>query len=152
MKELTISYDDYIVRFRTLIKSLGLNNSTQREYVLKVLFESEEHLGAEDILNKVKEEYNVNIGIATVYRIVNLLEEMKIINSITLIGNDSKVYELNLSSHHDHMICMECEKIVEFYDDELEKIQENIAKDKGFKLQSHTMMLYGICSDCLDDE
>lgn len=151
-KNLTINYDDYIVKFRTMIKSLGLNNSIQREYVLKVLFECDNHLNAEDIVTAIKQNYKLNIGIATVYRILNLLEEMKIINGISISGNDSKVYELNLISHHDHIICLECKKIVEFYDDELEKIQESIAKENGFALESHDMMLYGICSECQKDE
>lgn len=146
-KEL-INFDEFIVKFRALVKSLGLNNSNQREYVLKVLFECDNHLSAEDIAGKVKEKYKLNIGIATVYRIISLLEEMKIINGILIDGKESKVYELNVLSHHDHLVCVNCGKIVEFYDAELEKIQELVAQDKGFTLESHNMILYGICPEC----
>ncbi len=147
-KNLTISYDEYVLKFRGLIKSLGLNNSVQREYVLKILFDSDKHLSAEDIGKKVKDVHNINIGIATVYRIISLLEELNIVKGISIDGFESKVYELTLTSHHDHMVCVECGKIVEFYDAEVEKIQELVAIENGFKLQSHNMMLYGICQEC----
>lgn len=147
-QNLTISYNDYIVKFRSLIKSLGLKNSTQREYVLKVLFDCEKHLSAEEILAKVKEEYKIKIGIATIYKILNLLENMKVVNSILIDGSDSKVYELNLALHHDHIVCVDCGKIVEFVDNNIEQLQKDIAKKNNFQLQSHSMILYGICNDC----
>lgn len=153
MKEnLTISYDEYIVKFRRLIKSLGLNNSIQREYVLKVLFDCKEHLSVEQIQQKVKQTYKASIGIATVYRILNLLEEMNIVNGIIIGKNDAKVYELKLVFHHDHIVCVECNKIVEFYDSEVERIQELVAQENGFTLESHNMMLYGICQECQKNE
>ncbi len=151
--EMSISYKDYLVKFRNLIKELGLNNSIQKEYILKVLFDSKDtHLNTEEILQKIKIEHKVNIGMATVYRILNLLEELKIVKSISIDGLESKVYELNLSSHHDHMVCVKCVSIVEFYDAELEKIQELVAQEKGFLLQRHTMMLYGVCKECQENE
>jgi len=147
-KDLTISYDEFMLKFKDTMKSLGLNNSVQREYVLKILFNSEIHLSADALLNEVKKEYSVTMGIATVYRILNLLEELHIVNSISIDGNESKVYELNLVSHHDHMVCTQCNKIVEFFDAELEKLQENVALTNGFTLQSHNMLLYGVCKEC----
>jgi len=151
-KDLLLNYDEFIIKFKDIIKSLGLNNSIQREYVLKIMFDNEGHLNAEDILLKIKTTYKVSIGIATVYRILNLLEELHIVKAITISGQDFKVYELNLKPHHDHMVCIHCNKIVEFYDAELEKIQELVAIDNGFKLQSHTMMLYGICKECRNND
>lgn len=151
-KKKLVEFDEFVLKFRNLVKSLGLNNSTQREYVLKVLFECENHLSVEQITAQVKEKYNLSIGIATVYRIINLLEELKIINSIQIGGKDSKVYELNLVSHHDHIVCINCGVIVEFYDEELEKIQEGVAKENGFALESHDMILYGICPKCQKEE
>jgi len=151
-KNLIITYDEYIIKFREMIKSLGLNNSTQREYVLKILFECSNHLSAEQIQLKVKQLHNVSIGIATVYRIVSLLEDLKIINSISIAGSDSKVYELNLVLHHDHIICVDCKKIVEFENNKIEKLQESVAKENNFILQTHNMILYGICQECQENE
>ena len=147
-KENMVDFDEFIVKFRKLVRSLGLNNSNQREYVLKILFEYDEHLSAEDIASKVKETYNLNIGIATVYRIIALLEEMNIIKGISIDGLDRKVYELNILAHHDHLVCVKCGKIVEFFDAELEKIQELVANENGFEMESHNMILYGVCEEC----
>ncbi len=149
---LTISYDDYIEKFKILIRKLGLKNSTQRDSVLKVLFNCPSHISAEQILLKVREEYKYKMGIATVYRILNLLEDMQIINSMSVNGNDAKVYELSLVLHHDHIVCVECGVIVEFVNDTIEKLQNDVAKSHDFKLQTHSMMLYGICKECQDLE
>ena len=151
IKEQNVNFEEYVLRFRRLIKSLGLNNSSQREQVLKVLFESSGHLRAEDIAYHIKEQYKHNIGIATVYRILNFLEDLKIVKGILIDGKDGKVYELNILSHHDHLVCIECGKIVEFYDSELERLQELISNEKGFVLESHDMILYGICKECQDE-
>ena len=147
-KDLTIPYGEFMLKFKDVMKSLGLNNSVQREYVLKILFMSETHLSAEALLQEVKKEYKVAMGIATVYRILLLLEELKIVKSIILDGSESKLYELDLVAHHDHMVCTECQKIIEFYDKELEQLQEEVASANGFTLESHNMLLYGICPDC----
>jgi len=106
--DISLSYDEFILKFKDMIKSLGLNNSVQREYLLKILFQSKEHLNAEELLHQVKTTYNVNIGIATVYRILNLLEDLNIVKSISISGQDFKVYELSLKPHHDHMVCVKC--------------------------------------------
>jgi len=137
-----------MLKFKDVMKSLGLNNSVQREYVLKILFISETHLSAEALLNEVKKEYSISMGIATVYRILNLLEELHIVNGISIEGNESKVYELNLVTHHDHMVCTKSQKIIEFYDEELEKLQEKVALENGFKMLSHNVLLYGVCKEC----
>lgn len=134
-----------------MIKSLGLNNSIQKEYVLKLLFESESHLSADEIQQIIKKEEKVNIGIATVYRILNLFEEMGIVSAITIQGMDSKMYELSLKAHHDHLICINCNKIIEFVDKEIEELQEQVAKNRGFVLQSHNMIMYGICKECQNE-
>jgi Fur family ferric uptake transcriptional regulator len=148
MAKALIAYEDFLVKFKEMIKSMGLNNSIHREYVLKILFDNESHLNTEQIHQQIKQQYKVNIGIATVYRVISLLEELKVVSSISIEGQDSKVYELNITTHHDHMICQKCNKIVEFFDDTLEKIQEQIAKEHNFALKSHNMIIYGICKEC----
>jgi len=147
-KDLTISYEEFMIKFKEVMKSLNMNNSSQREYILKALFKSETHLSADALLNEVKKEYNISMGIATVYRILNLLEELNIVKGISIDGNESKVYELNLVTHHDHMVCIKCQKIIEFYDEELEKLQEKVASKNNFLIKNHNMLLYGICKEC----
>ncbi|MFA6788308.1 MAG: transcriptional repressor [Arcobacteraceae bacterium] len=146
--ELTITYEEYLIKFRKLLASLKLNNSIQREYVLKLFFQCKDHLTADEVMAKLRQEFNLNIGIATVYRILSFLEHMNIIKALSLENESSKKYEINLKTHHDHLVCNDCGKVIEFYDSELERIQELIAQEKGFVLTNHHMILYGICKEC----
>ena len=94
-----------------------------------------------------RNEPDLNVGIATVYRTLNLLEEAEMVTSISF-GSAGKKYELANKPHHDHMICQNCGKIIEFENQTIERQQSLIAKEHGFKLTGHLMQLYGICSDC----
>ena len=143
-----ISREEAIDELKKIVKQKGLKYTVQREIVLSILIHAEDHLSAEEVYNEIKSKYTEsNIGIATVYRALSFLEEVDLITSITF-GSDGKKYESNAKSHHDHLICTECGKIVEFLDDEIEKRQERIAKKNKFKITNHSMQLYGICGDC----
>jgi len=142
------SSEDIISELKKIVKQKGLKYTEQREIVLDVLLNASGHLTAEEVYNEVKNSFpDSNIGIATVYRALGFLEEVRLITSITF-GTDGKKYESNTKSHHDHLICTSCGKIIEFIDDEIEKKQEKIAKDNGFKITSHVMQLLGECSEC----
>jgi Fur family ferric uptake transcriptional regulator len=137
-----------IDELKKIVKQKGLKYTEQREVVLKILMHAQEHLTAEEIYNLIKiKEPDSNIGIATVYRALSFLEEVDLIASIAF-GSEGKKYESNAKAHHDHLICTSCGKIVEFVDEEIEKRQEKIAKQNNFKVTSHSMQLYGVCSDC----
>jgi len=140
------SFEEYKEKLKEIVKSKGLKYSTQREEILKVLYNSNKHLTPEEIYQEVK-KINSSIGLATVYRALSFLENEGLVNSISF-GIEGKKYELNRGSHHDHMICLNCNKIIEFYDDELEALQEKIAKKLGFKLITHELNMYGICKEC----
>jgi len=135
---------------KSVLKSKGMKYTEQRGIVLQILLSLDEHLSAEEVQNIVKEKYpDQNIGIATIYRTLNFLEEVNLISSISF-GTDGKKYECNQDQHHDHIICTSCGKIVEFYDEAIEKKQEQIALKNGFKITDHTMQIYGICQNCQD--
>jgi len=143
-----ISSEEAIEELKKIVKQKGLKYTEQREIVLNILIHAEDHLTAEEVYNEIKsKDSDSNIGIATVYRALSFLEEVDLITSITF-GSDGKKYESNSKSHHDHLICTECGKIVEFLDEEIEKRQERIAKKNKFKITNHSMQLYGICEDC----
>ncbi len=140
--------EDIIAKLKDIIKKKGLKYTKQREIIFETILESDDHLNAEEVYNKICAKYpDINIGIATVYRALVFLEEADLISSISL-DRDGKKFETNFKNHHDHLICVRCNKIVEFHDDDIETKQENIAKDKGFELINHTMNLYGVCKDC----
>lgn len=142
------SYEEIIDELRKIVKQKGLKYTEQREIVLSILLHAKEHLSAEEIYNQIKKDYPTsNVGIATVYRALSFLEEVDLITSITF-GTEGKKYESNSKSHHDHLICTQCARIIEFIDEEIEKRQEKIAKNNKFKITSHTMQLYGVCENC----
>ncbi|MDD2888966.1 MAG: Fur family transcriptional regulator [Aliarcobacter sp.] len=142
------SNEEIIDELKKIVKQKGLKYTEQREIVLSILLLAKEHLTAEEVYNEIKKKYaNSNIGIATVYRALSFLEEVDLITSITF-GADGKKYESNCKSHHDHLICTTCGKIIEFIDDEIEKRQDKIAKKNKFRITSHSMQLYGTCEAC----
>ena len=147
MKKYDISFDTFLKNFKEHVSKLCFKNSIQKDYILKNLYYSEEHLTAEDIVTYVKREYNIDVGIATVYRTMKFFEEMSIVNSLD-IGDGTKRYELNLSLHHDHMICTACHKIIEFADEIIESQQIIVAKENNFDLKNHVMTIYGLCENC----
>ena len=142
------SNEEIIEELKKIVKQKGLKYTEQREIVLSVLLDAQDHLTAEEVYNEIKKEHTEsNIGIATVYRALSFLEEVDLITSIAF-GTDGKKYESNAKSHHDHLICTNCGKIIEFIDDEIEKRQDKIAKKNKFKITSHSMQLYGTCETC----
>ncbi len=143
-----MSFDELLDSFRSVIKENKLKYTTQREAILKTLYENPRHFTSENLYLLVKKNYpDLNIGIATVYRTLSLLEENNLVSSISL-GIHGKKFEIANKPHHDHLICVECGKIVEFENNEIETLQEKIAEKNGFRLTDHMMQLYGVCKDC----
>jgi len=145
-----LDYKELLDRLRVILKKNGLKYTKQRELILETLFENRNHYTPEELYILIKEKYpNLNIGIATVYRTLSFLEESKIVSSISF-GADGKKYELMLKEHHDHLVCTECGKIIEFHNEIIEEQQELIAKEFNFKMTTHIMQLVGICQECQD--
>jgi len=144
----TISYEDVLENFKELLKSNKLKYTTQRELILKVIYDNEGHFTPEDIYNLIKSSYpNIKLGIATIYRTLLLLENAHIVSSISF-GTQGKKYEFGLKEHHDHLVCLECGKIEEFFDETIEKLQEEIAQKFNFKMSNHIMKIVGTCEAC----
>jgi len=129
------------------LKNMGLKATFPRLKILDIFRKADHrHQSAEDIYRALIAE-DVEIGLATVYRVLTQFEQAGILMRSQFDGGKA-VFELNDGDHHDHLICTNCGKVVEFSDAEIEKRQQKIAKEKGFALESHTMMLYGICAEC----
>jgi len=143
-----MEYDSLLLRFKDILKHNNLKFTKQREVVLKTMYNNDEHFSPESLYMLIKKIYpKLNVGIATIYRTLNLLEDSDMATSLSF-GSSGKKFELGNKPHHDHMICKICDKIIEFEDDEIEKRQEEIADKYGFKLTSHMMQLYGVCKKC----
>lgn len=144
----TKNFDLLLEQFHDLLKKDGLKLTRQRDMILKILFDSEGHVTPEQLFFTMQRDYpELNIGIATIYRTLALLEKSGMISSISF-GTDGKKYELSDDEHHDHMICSSCGSIIEFVDPTIEKIQEEIAKRHNFLMTGHLMQIFGICASC----
>jgi len=129
------------------LKSAGLKVTLPRLKILEVLEKSpNHHLSAEDIYRALIEQ-NEEVGVATIYRVLTQFEESGIVNKLNFENNLS-VYELSNVEHHDHLVCVKCNEIVEFQDDVIETHQLQIAKQHGFQLTDHSLYLYGLCRRC----
>ena len=141
-------HTEIINRLKKIIKQKGLKYTKQREVIFETILNCEKHLDAEDIYSVILTKYpSEKIGIATIYRALVFLEDANLISSIS-VGKDAKKFETSFKEHHDHLICVNCNKIIEFINNTIEKEQEKTAIENGFKLLNHTMYLYGICKDC----
>ena len=130
------------------LKSAGLKATFPRLKILDIFRRADErHQSAEDVYRTLIAE-DVDIGLATVYRVLTQFEQAGILVRSQFDGGKA-VFELNDGDHHDHLICTHCNKVVEFSDEKIESRQYKVAEDHGFILESHTMMLYGTCPDCV---
>lgn len=146
--ERTVEYEQLLQDFKVLLKNNNLKFTIQREVILECLYNSDEHLTPESLHNILQKKYSdLKTGIATVYRTLSLLEDSKMVTSLSF-GAQGKKYELGAKDHHDHLICTTCGKITEFVDDQIEQKQHQIANKLGFEMIDHSMQIYGICQDC----
>ncbi len=144
----TIEYEQLLNNFKALLKDNNLKFTIQREVILETLYGSDEHLTPESLHHLIQEKYpDLKTGIATVYRTLSLLEESSIVTSLSF-GAQGKKYELGAKEHHDHLICTKCGNITEFVDEQIEDRQHKIAEQLNFKMQDHSMQIYGICKQC----
>ncbi|MES2414204.1 MAG: ferric iron uptake transcriptional regulator [Pseudomonadota bacterium] len=129
------------------LKSTGLKATLPRLKILDVFQKStQRHLTAEDVFRVLLED-RTDIGLATVYRVLTQFEQAGIL-SRSHFESGKAVYEINEGHHHDHLICTSCGRVEEFYDADIEKRQQIVAKNKGWIMQDHAMSLYGLCADC----
>ena len=123
------------------IKSAGLKVTHARKAILKILETSKKaHLSADDI-NRILIKKNDEVGVATVYRVLNQFVDAGICIKHNFESGQA-VFEIMTDHHHDHMVCMETGKVIEFEDDIIEKRQHQLAKKKGYKIIDHSMVLF----------
>jgi Fur family ferric uptake transcriptional regulator len=127
------------------LKSTGLKATVPRIKILEVFQRgSQRHMTAEDVFRVLLQERS-DVGLATVYRVLTQFEQASIL-SRSHFESGKAVYELNEGQHHDHLVCLDCGKVEEFYDAEIEKRQHAVAKAKGFTISDHALSLYANCT------
>jgi Fur family ferric uptake transcriptional regulator len=141
-------------QFKVLLRTNGLKVTNQRIAILEVLNNRPgKHLTAEEIYDYVRKGYP-DIGLATVYRTIQLLSDLSLIDKLNL-GDGYVRYEIGAKNHeeschhHHHLICLECGKIYAFQDDLLENLESRIKETLGFEVSDHEVKLYGYCKKCI---
>jgi Fur family ferric uptake transcriptional regulator len=127
------------------LKDMGLKATLPRRKILE-LFESSKvrHLSAEDVYRTLIAE-GIDVGLATVYRVLTQFEQAGLL-SRQYFETGKAVFELNQGGHHDHLVCLQCGRVEEFYDADIEKRQSEIAREHGFELRGHSLALYADCT------
>jgi len=123
------------------LRKVGLKVTLPRVKILQMLEASpQRHLSAEDVYKQLMEA-GEDVGLATVYRVLTQFETAGLVERHNFDGGHS-VFELERGEHHDHMVCVETGQVVEFHDDDIERIQLAIADKHGFELTGHSLVLY----------
>lgn len=123
------------------LKKVGLKATLPRLRILQIMEESDQkHLSAEDVY-KALIELNEDVGLATVYRVLTQFETAGLVIRHNFDSGHS-VFEFNSGGHHDHMVCLKTGKVIEFKNEEIERIQKEIAEEHGYKLEEHSLVLY----------
>jgi len=131
------------------LKEIGLKATLPRRKVLELFEHSKvRHLSAEDVYKSLMAE-GIDIGLATVYRVLTQFEQAGLL-SRQHFETGKAVFELNQGGHHDHLVCLQCGRVEEFYDAEIEQRQAEVARKRGFELKGHSLALYADCTkpDC----
>lgn len=127
------------------LKNMGLKATVPRLKILE-LFENctQRHMTAEDVYRMLIAD-NMDIGLATVYRVLTQFEQAGLLER-HFFESGKAVFEINRGKHHDHLVCMDCGRVEEFYDPEIEDRQNRIARERGFAIQDHALYLYAHCT------
>lgn len=131
----------------TSLKKAGLKATLPRLKILSILEDvSVRHVSAEDVY-KLLLDSDEDVGLATVYRVLTQFETAGLVIRHNFEGGRA-VFELNDESHHDHMVCVECNRVIEFFDATIEERQRRVAEKEGFEIKDHALYLYGLCANC----
>jgi len=129
------------------LRDAGLRVTVPRVKILEMLESAEQHHMSAEEVYKTLLSTGEDVGLATVYRVLTQFESAGLVVRHNFATGHS-VFELNQGSHHDHMVCVECGRVEEFLDEEIEKRQHQVASKAGFELTDHNLILYGACAGC----
>ncbi|MBI3897831.1 MAG: ferric iron uptake transcriptional regulator [Gammaproteobacteria bacterium] len=126
------------------LKKAGLKATTPRRKILEILESAEHpHLTAEEVYQRLHQG-GEDVGLATVYRVLTQFQEAGLVIRHNFEGGRS-VFEINQGGHHDHMVCVACGQVFEFYDKAIEERQRHVAEQAGFTIDDHALYLFGVC-------
>ncbi|MBL8148921.1 MAG: transcriptional repressor [Blastocatellia bacterium] len=133
--------------FHNHLKKTGLKKTDQRDLILDVFIETEGHVSVEELYDLVKRR-DPSVGFTTIYRTMKLIQDAGLAREVRFIDGRTRYEHDYKHPHHDHLICTECNGLIEFFSPEIEALQEEIAEKYNFKIVDHSHRLFGICSVC----
>lgn len=133
--------------FREFIAQKGLKTTRQRDIILDSFLSAERHISIEELYLSLRAKHP-SIGYATVYRTLKLFAESGIAREIQFGDGQTRYEHAAEGEHHDHLVCTRCKAIIEFENETIEQLQQDVAKSHGFRIENHKLELYGICSNC----
>jgi len=133
--------------FNKFAAEKGLRSTRQRDIILDFFLSTREHVSVEDLYLKIKASHP-GIGSATVYRTLKLFAEAGLAREILLHDGQTRYEHVMEGEHHDHLVCTGCNSIIEFENETIEKLQQEIAIRHGFMIKSHKLEIYGLCAVC----
>lgn len=133
--------------FNDFAVSKGLRSTRQRDIILDIFLSTHQHVSVEELYLKVKSS-NAGIGQATVYRTLKLFTEAGLAREVLLHDGQTRYEHIVAGEHHDHLVCTKCNSIVEFENETIEMLQNEIATRHGFHIRSHKLEIYGLCANC----
>jgi Fur family ferric uptake transcriptional regulator len=133
--------------FHTHLKRARLKRTDQRDLILDVFLDTEEHVSIEDLYELVKKK-DPTVGFTTVYRTMKLMIEAGLAREVRFIDGRARYEHEYKHAHHDHLICIQCAGLIEFYNPDIERLQEDIAKQYAFKILDHSHRIFGLCATC----
>ena len=135
-------------RFEAYLRSKKLKLTGERMEILASIFQKNSHFDAEELHAELKQQGR-DISRATVYRTLDLLVQCGLVRKSSLGSSHANYEAAHEDEHHDHLICLNCNKVMEFYRPDLEKLQEDICRDQQFKPLHHSLQIFGLCSNCV---
>lgn len=134
------------INIEEILKEKGFKITKQRLQIFREIVSREGHFEIEDFVHRLRSR-NIRVSRATVYRTLNILKDIGLINEVVKFGNKT-YYEVGTKEHHDHLICLNCGKFIEFHEDAIEEIQNKVCAKFNFTPMYHRLEIYGICEDC----
>jgi Fur family ferric uptake transcriptional regulator len=134
-------------KFCQFIAKKGLKTTRQRDIILDSFLSAERHISIEELYLKLRSEHP-GIGYATVYRTLKLFAESGIAREMQFGDGQTRYEHSDEGEHHDHLVCTRCKTIIEFENETIEKLQQEIAGAHGFHIENHKLELYGVCAQC----
>lgn len=142
---------DELKEFQKYKKEQGLKASKKRTSIVDYFLKEDKHFTVEELYNKLK-KIKPQISYATVYRTLKLLAKIGLAQSCQFKGKEMRFEPRHKSEHHDHLVCLKCGEIIEFFQNQIEKLQKQVAIEHKFLVQSHKLEIYGLCERCRQKE